>query len=285
MGLITILLIILYRKLNLQNGISTGVVAAVFVLSSSPEQFLPHALNRTAVIFTGLLTAMLINIALWPPRYGQQFKEKLKETNLEAVRYFCAALQAYVRLGNEPPEKNAAQKDKVYQCKQELHVLSGFFKREGGLFAPAPAGQNEWFVSAEKFIDYTDSLIEKADRIYDLLFQRYERRLEFGLPPISPEFKAILQLLASGCEIVDRVNGKLRTVIIDGTEAEVEEISEVYWEKLSGVIDEWQPKMTSTYYLHALIEVAVLANEVKLSTRQAKKLLSESVAKNLSDSL
>lgn len=284
MGLITILIILLYRQMNLQSGISTGVVAAVFILSSSPDEFLSHALNRTAVIFTGLFTAMLINIFLWPPRYNQQLKEKLREGNREAVDYFCTALNAYVQLGDEVPEKNELQKDKTHKSMAELRKLSEFFRREDGLFAPAPTGQEKWIATAEKFIDYTESLVEKADRIYELLLQRYERRLEFGSPPISPEFTAVLELLASGCVIVERVNGKLRRVIVDGAAEKVETISEEYWEKLIGVMDDWQPKITGTYYLHALIEIAVLANEIKLSTRQAKKLLQES-SDNLLDSL
>lgn len=87
MGLITILIIYLYRKFNLQNGISMGVVAAMFILSSSSEQFLPHAMTRTAVIFTGLITAIVINVFLWPPSYKRQFTEKLHESNLEAVKF------------------------------------------------------------------------------------------------------------------------------------------------------------------------------------------------------
>lgn len=276
MGLVTMLIIVLYRRLCLSNGISTGVVAAMFILSSSPEEFLPHALNRTAVVFAGLVTAMLVNILLWPPRYSKQFKEKLEKSNKEAVYYFCTALHAYTQLGDELPEKNEAQKKLAHELTQEVRVLADFFQREGGLFASAPAGQESWFVQARQFMDYTESLVEKADRVYELLQQRYERRLEYGLPPVSSEFQAILDLLASGCDIVTRVNGKLRTVILDRTAVQVEPISEAYWEKLSKVIEEWQPKLANTYFLHALIEVAVMANEIKLSTRQAKRLLAES---------
>lgn len=79
MGLVTILLIYLHIKFRFQSSITMGIIAALFILSSSAEQFLPHALMRTAVIFVGLLVAMLVNITLWPPRYQQQLKEQLKK--------------------------------------------------------------------------------------------------------------------------------------------------------------------------------------------------------------
>lgn len=44
----------LYIKLDLHSGITMGIVAALFVLSSSTEEFLVHALARTGVIFVGL---------------------------------------------------------------------------------------------------------------------------------------------------------------------------------------------------------------------------------------
>lgn len=282
MGVITILIICLYRKLNLQSGISTGVVAAVFILSSSPEQFLPHVLMRTGVIFTGLFTAMLINIVLWPPRYSQKFKEKLNESNLETVRYFCSALHSYVQLENEEPQINKAEKERVHKLNTELRVLSNFSKREGDLFSTASSEQGEWFALAKKFIDYNESLIEKADRVYALLPGRYDRRQKSAYPPISPEFMTIAESLASRCATVDRINGKLRSLIINGTSVEMEEISEDYWEELMKAIEEWQYKITTSYYLHALIEIAVIANEIKSASRQGKKLLYETKLK-LSD--
>jgi hypothetical protein len=127
-------------------------------------------------------------------------------------------------------------------------------------------------------MEYNEALTEKADRIYDLLPARYDRRLKSGNPPISDEFKTILAILESGCATIARVNGKLRTVIIEGKTVEPEEISEDYWERLTKAIEQWQPKLTNSYYLHGLIEAAVTAGEIKWASRQAKKLLMESLA-------
>lgn len=278
-GLIAILLISVYIKLNLQSGITMGIVAALFVLSSNANEFLVHALARTAVIFTGLGSAMLVNILLWPPQYSQQFREKLKESNEETVSYFCRAVQDYVHLENEETVFNHEQKAKVYQLNKEARVLSELIKREKALSADGLAVQGEWYLLAEKMIDYNESIMRKADRIYDLLPARLERRVQSGSPPISPEFKAILDILDSGCITIARVNSKLREVIVEGAMAEPEEISEDYWEHLTKAIEQWQPKLTGSYYLHGFIEAAVTANEIKWAARQAKTLLYESMEK------
>lgn len=275
MGLITILIIALYKQFKLQSGITTGIVAALFILSSSQDQFLPHALTRTAVIFTGLITAMIINIVLWPPRYKLQFDQKLQESNREAVCYFCRAVEEYVRLENEAPDFNREQQARVHQLNREARSLSALIKREGNVLTPIMAGQGEWLTIAGKLLDYNEALTERADRIYDLLSVRLERRLKAGAPPISNEFRAILAILESGCAAIVRVNEKLRTAIIAGVAVEPEEVSEDYWERLTKAIEEWQPKLTGSYYMHALIEAAVTANEIKWAARQAKKLLSE----------
>lgn len=281
MGFITILLIALHIKFNFQSSITMGIIAALFVLSSSAEQFIPHALARSSVIFVGLSVAMVINIVLWPPRYQQQFKEKLEQTNKEAVLYFCQAIQDYVKLDNTKPSPYPEKKDFVHKLNKETRNLLEFLSREGDLLPAGKAGQPNWFSVTEKFIDYNQSLIGKADRIYELLPARFDRRLQSGLQPVRPEFQEILEILASGCITITRVNSKLRSIIIDRQPAVPEEIREDYWEKLTQAIERWQATLTGSHYLHPLLDVAVTANEIKWASRQAKKLLYECTASKI----
>ena len=281
MGLITVIIIALYRKIGLHSSISGGVVAAVFILSSNPDQFLPHALTRTAVIFIGLITAMVVNILLWPPKYGQQFRDKLSEANQQAVLYFCQALHDYVHLKDEPPFMNETQKRLVHKLNAEVRTLADLCKNEGSLFSTVASTEHEWFATAKRLRDYNESLAEKSDRIYALLPVRYDRRRDLGAPTITNEFRAVLELLGTGCVGVVRVNEKLRTAMLSGETVAPEEISEAYWDKLTGAMEQWQSEINSSYYIHALIEVAVIANEIKSAARQAKKLLQECFTKGL----
>ena len=276
MGVVSILLIVVYIRLGLNAGISMGIVAALFVMGSSQELFLPHALNRTGVIFTGLITAMVVNVFLWPPRYSQQLKTRLRESNEATVAYFCRAVDEYITMENETPEIDPSEKQRVQRLIAEVRSLSGRLASEVELLGSGTAEQNRWRILAEKFIDYNSTLAEKADRIYAILPVRLDRRHQAGDPPISEEFREILMILGQGCHSIRRINGKLRSVIIDGEDAETEEISETYWEKLTVAIEQWQPKLTSSYYVHALIEAAVTADEIRWAARQGKLILQES---------
>ncbi|HWR38281.1 MAG TPA: aromatic acid exporter family protein [Patescibacteria group bacterium] len=275
-GLIVILLIPVYIKMRLHSGITMGIVAALFVLSSSTEEFFVHALARTGVIFVGLGAAMLVNVTLWPPRYNELLKEKLRQGNEAAVLYFCQAIQDYVGLDRQEPHANSEQRERVYEIHRETRSVLDLMSRERQI----TAGDSEleaWLSLAEKMADYNKSITKKADRIFDLLPIRLERRLKSGAPPVTDEFRAILEILEQGCTIVLRINGKLRSVIIDGGTATPEAISEEYWEGLTRAIEQWQPRLSGSYYLHGLLEVAVTANEIKWATRQAKILLCEAM--------
>ncbi len=276
-GLIVILLIPIYIKLKLHSGITMGIVAALFVLSSSTEEFMIHALARSEVIFVGLGSAMLINVLLWPPKYTKLLKEKLSQSNEAAVLYFCRAVQDYVGLDDSRElYAHMEQKKRVYKLNKEARQLLELLRSERKVVTEL-SEPREWISLAEKLIDYNESIIKKGNRIFDLLPIRLERRMKSEAPPVSDEFKAILDILESGCTIVVRVNGKVRSVIVDGGTTSPEEISEEYWESLTKAIEQWQPRLAGSYYLHGLLEVAVTANEIKWATRQAKILLSESV--------
>lgn len=275
-GLIVMLLIPIYIKLKLHSGITMGIVAALFVLSSSTDEFLMHALTRTGVIFIGLGSAMLVNVLLWPPRYNKLLKEKLRQSNEAAVLYFCRAVQDYVGLDGREYCVDMEQRKRIHKLNKEARMLLELLSRERQVVAES-SEPREWISLAEKLIDYNESITKKGDRIFDLLPMRLDRRMKYNAPPISDEFKAILEILESGCTIVIRVNGKISSVIVDGGTAVPEEISEEYWESLTKAIEQWQPRLTGSYYLHGLLEVAVTANEIKWATRQAKILLYESV--------
>ena len=279
-GLIVVLLIPVYMKLNLHNGITMGIVAALFVLSASTEEFLLHALARTGVIFVGLASAMLVNVLLWPPRYDKLLKEKLRESNEASVLYFCRAVQDYAGLDNGELPSETEQRKRVKKLNKDARLLLDLLSREQQMGAESSEAKS-WVLLAARLIDYNESIVKKGDRIFDLLPARLERRLKSGRPPISEEFKNILNILESGCTIVIRISGKLRSVIVDGETAIPEKISEAYWENLTKAIEQWQPRLSGSYYLHGLLEVAVTANEIKWATRQAKLLLQESVDNNL----
>jgi hypothetical protein len=261
--------------LKLKNGILMGIVAAIFILSSSSDQFLSHALSRTGVIFTGLIVAMVLNVLLWPPRYGKLYYDKLKESNIQSVNYFCQAVHDFVNLDDKERPEPGPVRENVVRLAGEARVIAMHYRNEKKSFGDNYdlIDPNHWFLVAEKFMNYNDSMIDNADQIYDFLSARLERRLTCGAGPVSAEFQSILDKLESGCATIQRVNLKLISLICDKKPVSPEEITEAYWEDLTGAIEKWQPRLMGSYYLHALIEVAVVAGELRRVAREGKKLL------------
>lgn len=276
MGLASVLVIFLCLRLKLNQNILMGIVACLFVLSSSTDQFLYHALSRSAIIFIGLTVALIINITILRPRYGQLWTDKLRAGNEAAVDYFCQAVNDFSHLKNgELPlhEPHEPIKKQVEQLNQEARHLADLFHRERNnpVYSCFDDQQN-WLMRAHELMEYNHTLTARANQIYELLPARRERIREHGSPQISKEFESILKVLSSGCPTVRRVNEKLRILVCDMMPVEPEEISEAYWEKLTGAVEQWQPRLSGSYYLHALIEVAVVANEIRWATREAKKI-------------
>ena len=273
MGLASVLVIFLCLKLKLNQNILMGIVACLFVLSSSTDQFLHHALSRSAIIFIGLIVAMIINITILPPRYGRLWTEKLRAGNEAAVNHFCQAVYDFTHLENQGLPSPEPMKQQVDQLIREARQLAELYHRErSNTDYNCFDDQQNWLRQANELMEYNHALAARANQIYELLPARRERLVEYGSPQISKEFKSILDVLSSGCPTVRRVNEKLRVLVCDMKPVEPEEISEAYWEKLTGAVEQWQPRLSGSYYLHALIEVAVVANEIRWATREAKKM-------------
>ncbi|KJS18411.1 MAG: hypothetical protein VR69_00890 [Peptococcaceae bacterium BRH_c4b] len=275
MGAVTVCIIILYTRLKIQNGILMGIVAAIFVLSSPANQFLEHAYGRSSVIFIGLIVALIINAILLPPRYGHLFVEKLRGCNEKSVDYFCQAVHDFIKLDHEEIAFSGEKREEVLRLNKECWVIAEHYRREKKSFGDGYSfiDPNDWFIMAEKFLNYNRALIEKADQIYELLPDRLDRRIKAGTPPISSEFNYMLEILKSGCNTIERVNTKLRASICDKISVDQEKISEELWEKLKHAIELWQPRLTSSYHVHALIEISVVAGDIRWLAREGKKLL------------
>lgn len=277
-GLATIVVIMLSLRLGLQNGILMAVVAAIVILAVPPEQFVTEALSRAAVIFIGLSVAIVVNIVLWTPHRRRELIEKLRVANQEAVVYFRQAVRDFCELDKEEAPLRHAHEERIEELNQgtrELvehlrHGRKGHFDWRGRSVAADP-----WFKAAEELVDYNEALVEKANQIYELLPSRLDRRLKQATPPFSDEFKEILQLLETGCATIDRVNQKLRSLVCDQVPVEPEGISEAYWEKLTDAIEVWRLKLSGNLYLHTLIEVAVVAHEIRWISREGRKILQD----------
>lgn len=283
MGLATVIIIWLYRRLRLQQGILMGIVAAVFVMGSSPDQFIGHALERTGVIFTGLIVATIVNFLLFRPHYKERLAHTLCDYNSAAVSFFNSAVAAFVSLDKTAPDDLEEKLGHLAGLLEECRTLASFCAHEEFKEAPDPFEPgDDWLKKSSEFIEYNRGLVDRAREIYEILPVRHRRRMKLGEPPLSEEFRVILDMLSGSVMTIERVNKKLCSAVCLHTPVEAEPISEDFWEQLSKAVDEWQFKVTGSYYLHALLEISVVAANIRWAARRAKEI---QLKKNNTDSM
>lgn len=274
MGMATVIIIWLYLKLKLENGILMGIVAAIFVMGASPDQFFNHALVRSGVIFTGLFVATMVNILLFRPQYQEKYIEKVRNYNREAAEFFISALEAYRNLQKEIPPDSLRRLTTLRGMYDECQTLATLYSQENMKFLPGGLkGEDHWYRLALRFMEYSRGLVDRGNEIFELLPVRYKRRSQLGEQPLSEEFQVIVAMLVRGASTIQRINDKLRLLVCDQAKVGDEPITEDYWDELSRAIDDWQFKFAGSYYLHSLLELSVVAANIRWAARQGKEIL------------
>lgn len=271
MGLVVVIIIWLYSRLKLHRGVLMGIVAAIFVMSSASEQFVSHAVSRTGVIFIGLLVASVVNVLLFRPRYREQLVEKLKTASSEITGLFVTAIKAFCATDNVDFEMIGRKLESSLVLLDDCHKLANLYIHEEFPFGNlADESESQRII---KFIRYNKEIGEKTRDVCDVVKIRNKRRMEHGNPPLSTDFQVILDMLLSSCETIEMVNEKLRLSVCDGIVATPEPVTESFWEQLKGVVEQWQNQNNGSYYLHALLDVSVVAANIRWVARQGKELL------------
>ncbi|MDR3288654.1 MAG: aromatic acid exporter family protein [Peptococcaceae bacterium] len=267
LGLATALVIVLCNKLKWLNVIPAGVLSVLFILAAPAEQFLAQAGTRSIVIFIGLGVALIVNSVLAPPRYKAQLLELLRRHFDETFEYFLKSTRAFVKAGTLSAYENKKPEALI---RKNAHI-SEIFERAREEFAPGEHASH-----VERVLEICRGWLERGQNIEAMTAQRVRRRQGPGAPSqeITAEFQAILQILTEGTDNLEALKNE---IVIDLkleqplTAAEVPEHDE-YWNRLDLAIDEWQSQVTGVFYLRAMMEVAVVATEIRWTARRLKRL-------------
>lgn len=277
-GLGTIILIWLLLTLNLSAGITMGVVALVFILASAPREFVPHAVSRSAAIFIGLGVGLAINPLLAPPRYKDKFLAKLEEFSRATVAFFAQSVEDFARLVNPDPRELEEKYRAINKLAAECNQLWELYHHDLGLNLILYAGSRQDardYSHWEAYLKYTTGLMERGMSVYELIPYRIKRRESAGDPPLSQEYQSIVNLLLRGSREVIRLNDRLVNMFFLQEPLAPIPINETYWDQVQKAIDRWHGRFSGSYYLHALMEVSVVAHEIRWAAREAKALMNQ----------
>lgn len=267
-GTTVVLLILFCNWIGWSSGIVMGIVSIIFILDSPKETFLVHALSRSLSIFVGLGVALLINRVLAPPRYKSKFSSTLNSLLDITSKYFLESLHTFIHAGNmtyyEKPDSEE-QKNLL----EEVTYLYEHAREE------ITVEDHPLFI--ERLMEICRGFIERGESINQMTLQRVNRRRESYTPTelqeITAEFREILDVLSNGYEKLDGLIKSLFLGITEKKNSGTFEEDMVYWELFDRAIDDWNRKVRGVFYLRALMEVSVVATEMRWANRRTIYLL------------
>lgn len=275
-GLGVILIISFANRLG-WGGVSLGVVSIVFVLDAPPEQFLMHAGIRSLSIFIGLAVALAINRGLAPPRYKETLKENAHSLFLESSIYFLQSIEHFVK----STPLNIYQKAKPLDLEAHLNQVMELYEHAREEF-----NSSDKALVMERLIELSRGFIERGENIEEMTLQRVQRRQASDSPlqsgdEISPEFQKILEILLVGKTRLEMLKDDVHVGLNNVHTPISTSLDLQYWSEFDKAMDEWQRTVRGVFYLRAMLEVAVVATEIRWASRRMKSIYNLSSIKDM----
>ena len=266
-GLAVILIILLCNRLGWSGGITIGVVSIVFVLDSPANEFLPHALSRSIAVFLGLAVALVVNHILLPPKHKKKLYYELERLFRDTSMYFLdrvitfissASLESFVA---EQPSELLLRLEGVMDLYE--HAREELTERDNALLV-------------ERGLEICRGFIERGQTIGEMTAQRVQRlnSPDSPLPEnrMSSEFQTMLDVLLVGERKLGLWARKVCIGLSQSHAAEKAKEDTEYWAEFDKVMDSWQRTVSGVFYLRAMMEIAVVATEMRWAGRRMKAL-------------
>lgn len=266
-GLTVIIMIVICNRIGLSGAIVLGIVSVIFVLDSPHDQFLAHATSRSLAIFIGLGVALAVNRVLAPPRYKERFLQGLNELYKEASNYFLMSLNTFISSAS----LRSFKLEEPIALKKTLDDVVLLYE-----YARDELDANDNFTYIERLLEISRGFIERGQSINEMTSQRVKRLQAPDSPlrigGVTPEFQNILDILSEGEQHLIELSQNLVVGIEESRLFGPYSEDLAYWGKFDHAIDSWQRKVSGVFYLRALMEVAVVATEIRWAERRISSL-------------
>ncbi|AHF06840.1 membrane protein [Desulfitobacterium metallireducens DSM 15288] len=267
-GIAVILIIMVANRLGWGGTITPGIVSIIFILDAPPEQFLMHAGTRSISIFIGLGVALITNRVLAPPRYKKSLLEKLQSIFLDSSAYFIQSMRAFVQ-GTYMKEY---EKTNVEGLEARIEEILEMHEHARDEFLP---GENAHLV--EKLIEICQGFVERGQNIEEMTYQRVKRRLSPDSPlefqEIAPAFQELLNVLHIGDDQLEVLTRQISENLYRPHTNMINKGDNIeYWDRFDQAMAVWQSEVSGVFYLRAMMEVAVVATEMRWAARRLKRI-------------
>ncbi|WP_407311238.1 FUSC family protein [Desulfosporosinus sp. SB140] len=275
-GLAVILIIVICNHLHWSGVITLGVTSIVFILDAPKDQFLEHAVVRSIAVFIGLGVALALNRVLKPPAYKVKLRDELGRLFNDSSSYFLTSLVTFISSANLQ-EFHSEHPNVLVKKLDEVTRLYDRAREE--------ITEEDTPLLWERLLEICRGFIERGQTIDEMTVQRVKRRrtLDSQLPPdwVSPEFRAILDVLMTGEEKLSARVKKVNRALYEKHGPEPIEDDIPYWTIFDQTMDAWQRKVSGVFYLRAMMEVAVVATEIRWAGRRLRSIYNISASEEL----
>lgn len=266
-GLGVVLIILLCNRLGWSGGITVGVVSIVFVLDSPVEQFLFHAGIRSLAVFIGLGVALLVNRILLPPEYKAKLLTELEFLFRDASNYFLDRIITFISSASMP----FFVAEQPVNLLQRLDMVTDLYEHAREEFA-----ERDNALLVERTLEICRGFIERGQNIGEMTALRVKRRNapDSPLPDegVSSDYQTILDILLDGERKLGLWARKASIGLTEFHAPEKAGEDKEYWADFDHAMDTWQSKVSGVFYLRAMMEIAVVATEMRWAARRMKKL-------------
>lgn len=178
-GLAAIIVIIINLKLKIENTISLSLVTLIVIMETPGDEFIQFALVRFSTIMLGVLSAFLVNMVFFPPRYEKKLYHKAVSVTEDVTKW----IRLTIRGASEHGELKG-DIETMNDAISKLNVLYSMYKEERNYFK-----RNE-IAKSRKLVIYRQ-MIYTAKRALETL--RKLHRFENDLGGMSDCFQDTVQ--------------------------------------------------------------------------------------------
>ena len=168
-GLAAIILIMIHIQLKIDTSIPLSLSTLIVLMETPSEEFFPYSFLRFLTIMLGVLSAFIVNISFFPPRYEHRLYAKISDITNDILKWIRVTSQ---QAADQQKLKRTIEdlKDQLIKLDQ-LYLL---FKEDRSLFKKKKLRDLRKLVLYRQMIQTARSALNilKKQNQYELLSQK-----------------------------------------------------------------------------------------------------------------
>ncbi|GGG23611.1 FUSC family protein [Paenibacillus abyssi] len=162
-GLVCIVVILVNMRLKMESAIGLTLVTVVAVMEAHGEGWL-FALERLAMVFSGMGSAFAVNVLLFPPRPRRQFTEQVHQA------FDQLSLLLRTAISNEMKEQiHHEEKEKLHDMLRKLDERYRLFEEERAVTKLSKLNQARQLIVSKQMI----KTLQKGADLLDVVEEHY----------------------------------------------------------------------------------------------------------------